>query len=306
MAHGVFTAFSLTGDGAKVVMDEGTFEHSVWAVPVADAVKGAFPDERRVARASTGVGATISPDGARMLMRRVVPTGGRSETRWSIMPFDGGAESPLPAPGVIRRAKWSDAQHVATATHTAGGLRLSDIDVRSGAVRSTIELPDSVVADWTPLPNGWAWIPASRDRIVVSEGGQRREHRPPAWFAAIGQLSADRASRRLFYLGFGKATGDTAGVAALTLDDGKSTLWATHFAEDARVMGASAHRAVFAVATTQDSWSLFGLDGPGATKPLGTIGRPIFGLSLSEDLSRSAIMVLDYRADAWMNQVVVR
>jgi hypothetical protein len=306
MAHGVFTAFSLTGDGAKVVMDEGTFEHSVWAMPVADAVKGTFLDERRVARASTAVGATISPDGARMLMRRVVPTGGRSETRWSIMPFDGGAETPLPAPGVIRRAKWSDAQHVATSMHTPNGLRLSDIDARSGAVRSTIQLPDSVVADWTPLPNGWAWIPVTRDRIVVSEGGRRREFRPPAWFAGIAQLSADRTSRRIFYVGSGRATGDTAGVAALSLDDGKSTLWATHFAEEARVMAASAHRAVFAVATTQDSWSLFGLDGPGATKPLGTIGRPIFGLSVSEDLSRAAIMVLDYRADAWMNEVVAR
>jgi Protein kinase domain/WD40-like Beta Propeller Repeat len=306
MAHGVFTAFSLTGDGAKMVMDEGTFEHSVWALPVADAVKGAFPDERRIARASTDVAATISPDGARLLMRRVVPTSGRSETRWSVMPFDGGAETPLPAQGVIRRAKWSDAQHVATSMHTPSGLRLSDIDVRSGAVRSTIQLPDSVVADWAPMPNGWAWIPVTRDRIVVSEGGRRREYRPPAWFAGIYQLSADRANRRIFYLGFGRATGDSAGVAALTLDDGKSTLWATHFAEDARVMAASAHQAVFAVATTQDSWSLFGLDGPGAMKPLGTIGRPIFGLSVSEDLGRSAIMVLDYRADAWMNQVVVR
>ena len=305
MTQAVFTAFSLTGDGARMVMDEGTFEHNVWALPLADAVKGAFPDERRIARASTNVTAAISPDGSRLLVRRVVPTGGRSEARWSIMPFEGGAETPLPVAGVIRRAKWSDAQHVATSMHTPRGLRLTDFDARSGAVRSTIELPDSVVADWAALPNGWAWIPVSRDRIVVSEGGRRREHRPPAWFAGIGQLSADRASRRVFYMGFG-ATGDSAGIAALTLDDGKSTLWATHFAETAQVTAAAAHQVVFAVATTQDSWSLFGLDGPGATKALGTIGRPIVGLSVSRDLGRSAIMVLDYRADAWMNQVVVR
>jgi hypothetical protein len=63
---------------------------------------------------------------------------------------------------------------------------------------------------------------------------------------------------------------------------------------------------VFVVATTQDSWSLFGLDGPGASTPLGTIGRPIFGGSVSRDLTRSTIMVMDYRADAWLNQVVVR
>jgi hypothetical protein len=178
--------------------------------------------------------------------------------------------------------------------------------VQSGAVRNVLDLTDSTVADFTALPNGWAYIPVTRDRIVVSEAGRRRELKPPAWFASIQQLSADRATRRVFYLGNGRATGDSVSVAALTLDDGKSTMWATHFAEDARVFATSAHAAVFAVATTQDSWSLFGLDGPGAMKPLGEIGRPIRGLTVSRDLTRSTIMVLDYRADAWMSEVVVR
>ena len=136
---------------------------------------------------------------------------------------------------------WSDSQHVATSVLGPRGLRLAEVDVRSGAQRNAIELPDSVLADFTALPNGWAWIPASRDRIVVSEGGRRREYTPPAWFAAVLQLSADPATRRVFYMGFGRATGDSAGVAALTLADGKSTLWATHFAEDARVIASSAH-----------------------------------------------------------------
>src|SRR5439155_3620919 len=72
MAHGVFSAFSLTSDGARMVMDEGTFDFGVWAVPLADATKGTFPDERRIAHGSTSVGATISPDGSRLLVRRVV------------------------------------------------------------------------------------------------------------------------------------------------------------------------------------------------------------------------------------------
>src|SRR3982751_1530202 len=272
VAHAVFTAFSLTGDGASMVMDDGTFDHSVWAVPLTDAVKGTLPDERRIARASTDVSAAVSPDGSRLLVRRLVPTGGgHSEARYSIMPFEGGAETPLPATGALKRAVWSDSQHVATSALGPRGLRLADVDVQSGAQRNVLELPDSVVADFSPLPNGWAWIPASRDRVVVSEGGHRSEHRAPAWFANIFQLSADRATHRVFYMGFGRATGDTAGVALLTLDDGKSTIWATHFAENARVMSAAAHQAVFAVATTQDSWSLFGLDGPNAMTPLGGI-----------------------------------
>ena len=135
-------------------------------------------------------------------MRRIVPTGGsHSETRFSIMPYEGGAETPLPAAGNVRRAVWSDSQHVATSVLGPRGLRLAEVDVRSGAQRNALELPDSVLADFAALPNGWAWIPASRDRIVVSEGGRRREYTPPAWFAAVLQLTADPATRRVFYTG---------------------------------------------------------------------------------------------------------
>ena len=37
-------------------------------------------------------------------------------------------------------------------------------------------------------------------------------------------------------MGFGRATGDSAGVAALTLDDGKPAVWASRFAEGARIV----------------------------------------------------------------------
>ena len=40
--------------------------------------------------------------------------------------------------------------------------------------------------------------------------------------------------------------------------------------------------------------------------PLGAIGAPIVGASVSRDLTRATIMQMDYRADAWLNQVVVR
>jgi hypothetical protein len=307
MTHGVFTSFSLTGDGAGMVMDEGTFDHSVWAVPLADAIKGTLADERRIAHASTAVGSTISPDGARLLMRRTVPTtGGHSETRYSVMPFEGGAETPLPVAGELLRAAWSDSQHVAASVSTPRGARLSEVDVRTGAQRNVLELPDSVLADFAALSNGWAWIPVTRDRIIVSEAGRRREFPMPQWYAGIFQLASDPARHRVLYVGFGRATNDSASVGVLSLDDGKQTIWATHFAEGARIASITAHQALFSVSTTQDSWSLFALDGPGQETPLGTIGRPLWGLSVSADLARATVMVLDYRADAWLNRVVVR
>jgi hypothetical protein len=208
--------------------------------------------------------------------------------------------------GTLRRAAWSDSQHVAASVVTAHGLRLAEVDVRTGAQRNVLELPDSVLTDFAALPNGWVWIPPARDRIVVSEAGRRREFPLPQWFAGSYQLAADRARHRVFYVGFGRAANDSASIGLLTLDDGKQTIWATHFAEGAQIASITAHQALFSVATTQDSWSLFALDGPGQVTPLGTIGRPIRNLSVSADLARATIMVLDYRADAWLNRVVVR
>ena len=307
MAHGVFTAFSLTGDGAGMVMDEGTFDFGLWALPLGDALTGTFPDQRRIAHASTAVTGELSPDGANLLVRRTAPTsGGRSEGRYSIMPFEGGAEAPLPVAGDIRRAAWSDAQHVATVVATPTGRRMSEADRRSGTARNVLDITDSVIVDFAALPNGWAWIPANRDRIVVSEGGRRREYRVPAWFSGVHQLVADRARRRLLYSGTGRATGDSVGAAMLSLDDGKHTFLASRFGEGGRVAAVDAHDALFLVRETQDSWSLFAIDGPGAMKPLGTVGRPIRSFGVSRDMSRASAMVIDYRADAWLNKVVVR
>jgi hypothetical protein len=306
MTHGVFTQFSLTSDGGSMVMDDGTFDHSVWAVSLADAIKGTFPDARRIAHASTAVFALISPDGSQLLLRRTLPTtGGGSEMRYSTMPFDGGEETPLRAPGETKRVNWSDAQHVATSSLEGGKVRLAEVDVRSGAQRNVLQLPDSTITDFAALDDGWAWIPASRDRIVVSQGGRRREIPAPKWFSGVHQVVTDRAKHRVIFAGTGGVTGDSAAVGALGLDDGTATLWATRFAEGSRVWPSTTHDAVFGVAETADAWTLYAVDG-GKLTSLGTIGRPVFVLGVSEDLGRVAVSSLDYRADAWLSKVVVR
>ena len=306
MTHGTFTQFSLTGDGGTFAMDEGTFDHSVWTAPLADLSKETLPEERRIAHASTPVLALVSPDGTTLLLRRVTPSSaGQRETRYSLAPFDGGAESPLPAPGVVRRAKWSDAQHVATQVPAGHGLRLAEVDVHSGAQRNALEIADSLIADFAALPNGWAWIPVSRDRIVVSENGRRREFRPSAWFGGVSMLAVDRDRHRVLFGGLGKATGDSGSVAMITLDDGRETRLATRFGENMRVMAAKGHDALFAVAETQEAWSIYAADAPGTTTLVAKVGRPIFDLSVAQDMSRAALMVLDYRADAWLSKVVV-
>ena len=306
MTHGTFTQFSLTSDGASYVMDEGTFDHTVWAAPLADVSKETLPDDRRVAHASTPVMALVSPDGATLLLRRVSPSStGKREIRYSLLPYAGGAESPLPAAGVVRRAKWSDAQHVATQVTAGRGVRFAEVDVRSGAQRNVLDIADSLVMDFTALANGWAWIPVSRDRIVVSENGRRKEYRPSDWFGGVSIVTADPNRHRVLFGGVGKATGDTGSVAMISLDDGRETRLATRFGENMRIVAVDGHDALFAVAETQEAWSLYTADAPGTTTLVAKVGRPISDISVARDMSRAALMVLDYRADAWLSKVVV-
>ncbi|MDB4909131.1 MAG: hypothetical protein JWO05_3915 [Gemmatimonadetes bacterium] len=306
MAHGLFTQFSLTADGASMVMDEGTFQHSVWAVPFADAIKGDLPDAARIARSSSAVSASMSPDGGRLLLRRIVPvSGGMNEVRYSVMPFAGGAEVPLAATGAPVRAVWRDSTSVSVLTKIPSGRRLAVVDVRNGAQSNALDLPDPVY-DFAALAKGWAWIPITNDKIIVTENGRRAEHAMPAWFGGIFGLVADDSARRVVYYGFGRATGDSAGVGALSLDGGAQELWAARFGEQARVFATRGHGALLGVMESQDAWTLYAVDGPGKVAPLGTLGRPLLSFSPSGDLKRIVVTERDYRADAWLNRVVTR
>ena len=306
MTHGTFSAFSLTSDGQSFVMDEGTFDHGVWAMPLAEVSKEILPEARRVAHASTPVTGAVSPDGTTLLLRRVAPTStGQREIRYSLMPFEGGAETPLPAAGVVTRANWSDAQHVAAKSQSGHGSRLFEVDVRSGAQRNVLEIPDSLPADFAALPSGWAWIPVTRDRVIVSESGRRREFKPSAWFAGVFQLAADPERHRVLYTGTSRTASDSGAVAAISLEDGRQTMLGAAKGENARLFAVKGHDALFAVAESQEAWSLYALDGPKGMSLVGRAGRPTFDISVSQDMSRAVLMVMDYRADAWLSKVVV-
>ena len=84
MVTALFTNFSITADGAGMVMDEGTYDFSIWNLDLPSVLKGSYPAERRVANASSPVNAYVSPNGSRLLVRRETPIGnGRLEARFS-------------------------------------------------------------------------------------------------------------------------------------------------------------------------------------------------------------------------------
>ncbi|MEO8140120.1 MAG: protein kinase, partial [Gemmatimonadota bacterium] len=193
LLSGSFNNFSVTADGATLVIDDGTSDFQLWATDLADAVQNKLPENRRLLRASTRVGAQLSPDGQRLLLSRTLPSStGRSEQRYSIMPFTGGSESPLNLAGTPRGVSWTDSVTVVYGSVTASGTHVSLVDVRSGPLPGGLDLPDSILIAATRLPDGWAWIPAGGDKVIVERAGKRIEIPKPAWFTDLFQVDADR------------------------------------------------------------------------------------------------------------------
>jgi len=289
-----------------MVIDQGSYDHAVFALSLDSVLAGRFPEERRIARASNQVIGVVSPDGARVLARRAVPTArGAVDYQFTVMPYDGGGEKPIgPARSGVRAA-WSDSVHVAIASRaTTGHLEFIEVDVRTGAERNRRAVPDSGIRDFAALPTGWAWIPQSSDRYVVVEGGQRREFPMPAWLSGTAHLVADAARRRLLYTGWSGEGGDSLSLGVLSLDDGTHTAWDTRIGGTGRIVLVDGHEALFLVSEGRDSWSVHVVDGPGRVRPLGTIPRPVSSLTLSRDRRRVVANVRDYRADAWMSKVI--
>jgi hypothetical protein len=307
MVTGLFTGVSVTADGEKMVMDMGTIEYSLWAASFADLAAGKLPADERVAHASNYISARLSPDGSRIIVMRVVPTTGEhTAARFSVRAFDGGAETPLTAPGTPLHVDWIDSVTVRSVSQTDAGLHFGLIDVRTGAQHDGYDIPDSTVRDAMPLNGGWAWIPSSRDRVIVERGGKQRSVAAPAWFLGIDHLIPDASGTHAFVIGFNRSTTDTLGVADLDLTDGSSKQWGAVFAEDGFVQPLAGGELLFGVHRTEETLDLYRLSGPGRMQLIATPAHPLLGVSVSADLKRAVAFQRDYNADAWMYDVVKR
>jgi len=182
----------VTADGSTLVIDDGTQDFSLWALGLPEALKGKFVDTQRLAKASTRFRATDLTQRRSPLIARNLPTStGGSERRYSIRPFDGGSETPLNLPGSPRDASWVDSVTLAVSKQTATGIHVGLVDVRSGAAGRSIDIADSLIAAVTPLADGMAWIPATKDRVVVQRGGKTIEIRKAGVVGELNGVAAD-------------------------------------------------------------------------------------------------------------------
>lgn len=306
MATGLFTSFSLTSDGARMVMDHGTYDYNVWALGMADVLKGNFPEDRRILHASTRVGAVVSPDGARLSVARSVPdASGRGEPRFSFMPSEGGTETSLGLADIID-LRWVDSTSVSIATQTPGGLHLAVRNIHTNAVRNALDLPDSAVLAVSPLANGWAWIPPSADRVVVRQGARTREFPKPAGYVVLYDIAVDEARQRVFYVGPHQSAVDSVGVGVVDLAHGSMTAWATLAGVNAELTVLSDGAVLLALESKPESYIFYRLTGPGHVERVGTSPLLARAVSVSRDLKRATVTTRDYRADAWMSDVITR
>ena len=307
MVTALFTNFSVTADGVKMVMDEGTLEYGVWATDLAAINQGRLSDGSRIARASNNVFAIMSPDGGRLLFRRVVPTTGQhTAVQYAVRQYGSDAEATLAINGTPLKVHWVDSVTVSVASRVDSKVRLGLLDVRTGATSNVLALEDSTISDAGALSDGWAWIPATRDRVVVNQAGKRREFPQSSWYAEILNLVTDPAAGRVFVGGFNRATSDTVGITAINVADGTATPWASFFAEDGHMQLLDHGELFLALNRTQESLDLYRLTGPGKSQLIGQPSRSLVGVSVSSDLKRATAFNQDYHADAWMYNVVKR
>jgi hypothetical protein len=305
LLSGNFNNFSVTADGTTLVIDDGTSEYSLWALGLADALRGKFADGARLTKTSTRIGAQLSPDGGRLLLSRNLPTSaGRSERRYSILSFGGGSEAPLNTPGSSRGAFWTDSVTVAVVTQTAAGSHVGLIDVRTGAPGRAVDLPDSLTVAAAPLPDGWAWIPATADRVTVERDGKTVDIAKPAWFGELFGVTVDRAGQRLVLTGWNAGTFDSVGVAVAQLDGPAPELWAARPAEGGFAAILDDGSILFAPRDTPESAVFYRVRGPGRVERIGSVPRPNAAVSVSRDLKRVAVLESNYHGDAYMSRIV--
>ena len=256
---------------------------------------------------STLVESALSPDGSRLLLSRSVPTGaGASERRYSLLPFAGGGETALNIPGGADRAGWDDSVTLRVARQVAGGTRAGLLDVRSGAMSRTVTIPDSLLADVRPVPDGWAWIPNGKDRVRIERAGKTVDIAKPAWFGELNRLAID-------------ARENAWPCSAGTREPTTRSAWPWPRSRAARPRcgqptrpssatssGSTTDRCCSRRGTRPSRRSWTRSAAPAAITRLGRISRPSAGISVSPDLKRISVVERNYHGDAFTSRIVRR
>jgi hypothetical protein len=309
MYTGDWTAFDVTADGSNFVFDEGASEFSGWALEMSDAVRGIFPEKRRLLTATSDLAFEVSPDGKKILVGRAAgprPDGGR---RWDILPFDGGPMTPFPAmPSAHTAEAWLDSATIPVVAETPNGIELALLDVSTGARRAAYVIPDSTLNEGTPLgPGGWVWLPWGVNEIRMHRRGEavvRTVSLPPK-HGSQESLAASPDGKRLLLINRRVASRDTIRLSVMSLPDGAMTGIKAMRGGAAFAIWLADGSIMLAVWRVPDSGlTIYRLRDTGETIWSATIPHPVWSISVSGDMKRTALTVREYRGDASISRVI--
>jgi tRNA A-37 threonylcarbamoyl transferase component Bud32 len=130
-----------------LLLASGPVQQEVWAMRRDGSASMRFT-QRRLATATSDLTGRVSPAGDRILLSRTVLQGGGATTGFSVMPFDGGAETPVAGSAGAFAAGWSwDGKSVGAFWIEGDSYHLRSIDLASGHARPLAAI--SVGSVWT-------------------------------------------------------------------------------------------------------------------------------------------------------------
>ena len=292
--------FDVSEDGQSLVYADGSAEYGLWALDLADALKGKFPPGRRLRSGTIGDVVRLSPDGTSILDCRTVATGGGQGSDIVLLPFQGGAEIMHRPVDSLLSVEWSpDGQAFIYAEKVAGRVRLVTVDVRTGRQQSPVEMPDSDVRGVRLMSDGaWAW-PGGRGAHLWRSGERSPRVLPMLRdeLALAGLIPAPN-ERRLALLG--SISQDSAYLDVAQLPERPPTRWAAFAGTTARGWWLADGSIVVWIQESEDQGTLYRVTGPGRVEPLGIIPRAVRSVSLSQDGRRVALVTFDSRVDVWL------
>jgi hypothetical protein len=117
-------------------------------------------------------------------------------------------------------------------------------------------------------------------------------------------VAADAMGQRLAVVGWNAGTYDSIGVAVVPAGGGTPAIWTVSAAEQGAAHFLDDGSLLFTPWDTPESAVLYRVAGPGRAERLGSVPRPIAGISLSNDLKRTAVLESNYHGDAYMSRIV--
>jgi hypothetical protein len=307
MYTGDWVGFDVTPDGSTFVFDEGRSEFSAWALEMRDAIRGNFPQNRRLLTATSDLVFEVSPDGKRILVGRAAGLGLPEARQWDITPFAGGTMVPLGAkPATNLGAFWTDSVTIPVATEMAGRTELALLDVNTGSRSSSFVVRDSTVVDALSLSRGeWVWLVGERVIRLHRPGEAVRTIPFPEGWLTMQSLAPSPDGKKLLLVGRKVPSVDTYRVTVMSLPDGALTPVKTIVGSFAFAVWLADGSIMLAVWYNPDSMlTLYRLRESGEITWTARIPRPVWGISVSADMKRTALTVRDYRGDASMSRVV--